>query len=136
MKRIKASAANLDVQLVSGCLVTHHLFWIANTFILSPQVEGSSVSWSRIEEGLQIKDAEKDPSVILSSASSSSNNSSLRTLLSEKDKCAIRDMFDRLDRSKFWVLESTKRRAAADSQVPEAVEDKLRRFALDCNYVQ
>lgn len=45
-------------------------------------------------------------------------------------------MFDKLDRSKFWILESTKQHAAANNQIPEAVEDKMRRFALDCNYLQ
>lgn len=48
--------------------------------------------------------------------------SSLKTLLSAKH------MFSQLDSPKFWILESTKQHAAANNEIPEAVEDKMRDF--------
>ena len=45
-------------------------------------------------------------------------------------------MLDGLDRNKFWILETTKEIARKDNKEPLSVEEKMRNFAMKCNYAQ
>ncbi|CDH53141.1 hypothetical protein RO3G_08569 [Lichtheimia corymbifera JMRC:FSU:9682] len=69
-----------------------------------------------------------------SSNTSSSSSSSMKYLLTEDDKANIEKMFNTLDPANFWYLKTTCDQAAKDNVDPEAVETKMKRFALNCAY--
>ncbi|KAI8137428.1 hypothetical protein BJV82DRAFT_341221 [Fennellomyces sp. T-0311] len=66
---------------------------------------------------------------------SSSSSNGLRVPLTEEQKKEIPKMLDGLDRNKFWILEATKQQALKDKQQPLSVEEKMKNFAMKCNYV-
>ncbi|KAG1450035.1 hypothetical protein G6F56_008467 [Rhizopus delemar] len=68
------------------------------------------------------------------SSSFSSSTSTLKHLLTEEDKTNIKEMFNALDPAKFWYLKATCDQAAKDNVNPESVEEKMKRFALECVY--
>ncbi|ORE00774.1 hypothetical protein BCV72DRAFT_237404 [Rhizopus microsporus var. microsporus] len=68
--------------------------------------------------------------------SSTSSSSTLKRLLTEEDKANIKKMFSALDPAKFWYLKATCDQAAKDNVDPESVEEKMKRFALECVYHQ
>ncbi|KAG0171823.1 hypothetical protein DFQ28_007906 [Apophysomyces sp. BC1034] len=70
------------------------------------------------------------------SSSPTSSTSTLKRLLTEEDKANIKKMFNALDPAKFWYLKATCDQATKDNVDPESVEEKMKRFALECVYHQ
>ncbi|KAI7854628.1 hypothetical protein BDC45DRAFT_119861 [Circinella umbellata] len=100
-------------------------------------------SWSKVERSRnQAVSTERSPSSGSSITENNNNNTtdsytssipSLKTKVTEEDKNRFRKMFDSLNPNNFWVLDATKRAAAAAGPDvnPLSVEEKIASFALN-----
>ncbi|KAG2219831.1 hypothetical protein INT45_006274 [Circinella minor] len=70
-----------------------------------------------------------------SNVTSCSGSVALKIPLSPQDKNDIAKMLDNLDRDNFWVLKATIKDAAKSKTKPKSVEEKIRDFAVSCNFV-
>ncbi|EIE83864.1 hypothetical protein RO3G_08569 [Rhizopus delemar RA 99-880] len=136
---VQSSDPNATINAIQGSWTKRI---IACGKLLNVSIEKRNVNWKSIASRLQhlagnniVNDTAS--SIVSSDVSTTTTSSSctvLKHLLTELDKNAIKQMFDQLDKSKCWILEST-RQLAVDQQCElESVEQKMRRFALSCEY--
>ena len=74
-----------------------------------------------------------DTEVSTGSNTTNSKAPSLKTTVSEARKVELQATFDKLDKSKFWVLNST---VADEHGKRLSVEERVIDFALKCNFYQ
>ena len=74
-----------------------------------------------------------------SAATTTKSVTGLRVGITEEEKKRVQEIFSKMDKDSFWVLEATKAAAAAAAgetyNIP-SVEEKILHFALNCNFRQ
>ncbi|KAG2225871.1 hypothetical protein INT45_007115 [Circinella minor] len=58
----------------------------------------------------------------------------IKNKLHRRRKITIKKTFDSLNKDKLWVLKATFKEAAKRDEQPESVEEKMMKFALQCNF--
>ncbi|KAI7858168.1 hypothetical protein BDC45DRAFT_565515 [Circinella umbellata] len=89
----------------------------------------------RIEEKTSINEPDNSSPSKKLNTTSCSGSTALEVPLSPQDKNDIAKMLDNLDRDNFWVLNATIKDAIKTKTKPKSVEEKIRDFAVSCNFV-
>ncbi|KAI7900361.1 uncharacterized protein BX663DRAFT_459008 [Cokeromyces recurvatus] len=70
-----------------------------------------------------------------SQISASSSNATSKQSFQQTDKDKLLEVFNQLDKKKFWYLEASKNFAKENNTELKSVEEKMLIFALQCNYI-
>ncbi|KAI8149278.1 hypothetical protein BJV82DRAFT_587343 [Fennellomyces sp. T-0311] len=105
-------------------------------------IEQQPSSWEIVENKINEKfyidqpvdDEGKQNREPTTASKSKSKSSSLKMRLTDEEKDEVEETFASLNKERFWTLQATIDEASKTGIPAESVEEKIKKFAVNCNY--